>query len=1720
MNCVLPTQPGQVLHLVSSLKFDGECIAIRDAHGLHHVRYRPCAFLTDEAWRGSGHLQDLADAHRLRGPDELCWIIRRRDGADQAEYTSALELVTSRFAAGTRVPTPVSAFLLEHPEHRDLQGNVNVLVLVHDDDEVFAIDFNDNVHAWHTRSSGVPLEEWIAALRADVIFMPSIAAGDAEHLVRFDRLDPVYGYPVSTDAPVEVRAKRLISIARDALANAVAHCATHPSAPLDALYVERRVHPIAGAVRLLEAASLAANRALPRFARETERDGCARVGGYVKGVAVIRLATPDIGAVVAGSASWPEDCVRTFGDVARAAPHLASVPMLFRHAAFHRIDPDMILTLMRRLGGGIHVLHVTRDAIVVQDDGVTDFATIASGVQAAMHDRYAVTVHADRFDILSVADGSFALRNRKSGRVELHGDAFGTGRTRKLFKSVAMALMDHDGARLGRVIGSLAATKPSMTPSIRGLLEGLMTPATAALVMRAPGNRLPVLATRESSLAPETIYVDAPNGVDAVLAELTRHGAELQRDVQVLGGTLIAIRASAVALPLLVNEHELVDAVAAELTRTSSVPVSRSSGSAVAWDTSARNAPLRAWFEHMTAHVRRSSTDKRTYTESADAKRKRVAYEKTNGKTQLTVLPQGARGVPCRDSVLLELVRGERVDDVAFTKYVAESRAALDMSEAQIVAECRNHGVDLARYPERFEVTRLGGFRLRSLRVEDGCNGLRAYHASLCVPHACYREAPVGGAPKAFVWSAAGPNPKAYRAQAQGAVAAALKASRLSRKVRFVSAPMRAGKTYTEMERAVQAARAGLVTHYYVGAHDQLDVAAEYVRKHLAAQVDALAVHVYGQERACKFPVGNQPNCRDCPHGLDADYARGSGTSRTNRDAIAELEAKRFGVLELAELAELAETHGVCARTVAFAMLPLARIALMPWAYLLDARVRRLIPQNEDFLVVDEADAMVEELPGLATERYVLATTRTHTSFSHESGDCNDQCKGCHYQFAHVAEETPRRGAEKTKMLSAPTRLARVAEFEEPHHAVNVLRRGLSLLQGLTLRPGVLGLKSVAENISRLEAALPDTSKMTVRETDPKTGTPMERNARPLDVWGKLLDRHVEQVNEPWLERLGSTVLRVVFETCLVRTTSITKKSVPGMEADPRGELPSRWEEVVVGLPSGARRSDVQKQLGITAQDCDVLDSVWKFIALSNGTSAMQADIATVVFRRRPWKKAFFVPGCGIELVRIRNHDIEEVRTRLLSPTHDTVLVSGTIIDPPLMARMLGLREDQYEHVPVAVPMHSNLAIFVEGPAALDENRVPRYRTLDEDDVAAVVSSFVVELQRAWDADARVPKRRRPNVLVFAKSKAAQRKLVDALETAAPDLRVEFRFEKGRRADHNKWHDAKTARGAIGSVFVDYVRSVGSRGVDSPEYDLVVVAGNGYPAFTDYPGFAAALSAQEQHVPSVFIEDAAAIDPVFRTAGVSDVAVTRGDVTPMNLANASRLGATLQAMMRSSGEKKERRAVIVLNTMLRSEMPEDYAHRTLYGTDVNSEGTNEQRIAKLVEATVAFLVDRQVEVTVPVAPVPQPPSFMERAVTQADALRAAIVAECGVPKAEPMLERIAHLLRTTGAVDMPAAVGRKANVMRLIAYLVEAGMLVHHHDGRRQYWSATDAFQPLVAVRACAVSPSAADAPLPEPPSERDAERERLFARTLRLHSVVQDYVTDGRTSLTRTELR
>lgn len=886
----------------------------------------------------------------------------------------------------------------------------------------------------------------------------------------------------------------------------------------------------------------------------------------------------------------------------------------------------------------------------------------------------------------------------------------------------------------------------------------------------------------------------------------------------------------------------------------------------------------------------------------------------------------GRSEIPCVAASIARVREGMSVGTSSTAKAVAEYTQAFGFKPAQVARRLR---LDLEESAARdlswLASNALGGLSLArgTASGECGCQETRS-NGDDCRELACYRYADVVVAP-GWPWGASNaPSFNQYQLQARVSLARELRVTRQP-PVRAIEAPMRSGKTYSVTQRAVDEAAAGKVTVIAFPAHGQIEPAERYAKGMLArAPSSSKVVHLLGIERACILPKDeSRPKCSDCLHGPTAKYQGPALVSpgTDNRDAVRALVVEP-GVYDEQRLRDTGAHYGMCPRTVSVSLVDDAKIVLCTHAHLLDEGARGLLPLVADRVVVDEADQLIESLVERATTVLPIAVTRTKAEVPfHRDQTCQLSCEGCSFQFGNAATTSKR----ATDVLSLPIHLNRADEFADPVWAPDAFDRGLQVLRTFAPNSSRIDLTKVKENIDLFRRALLDPRQHRV-QVPGRYGRTASRRATPHDVFGKLIDDHVQAAADPRLLGVGSSAVVIRFEPCLLPDSFPVKpaRSVPG---------------VFVGPTSSFRVATSLREIGIEtskvpAHDRQELDMIWKFIALTHSSSA--GDITGLLYRRRAERVAN-TPPCGIDLFRVAVSEIESLRRYLTGATYGTDLVSGTIPRPDLMRRMLWLSEKDFEHVVVRSPVHGGFAHYLEGPAVYHRDGQAYKPMYGAQDAHAAIMEFI----RAWRHEGHEA----PRVLVFAGSKRSADEIADS-----------FSNDSAIRVAKHGPDDTVTVAGRFdrdpsvridGRVDISYLRSVESRGIDFFA-NLVVVVGYGYPGFATFHAFATALSVQAQPVA-----------PSPSPTATATSAMEEQSVTVLALAEASRTAAANQAMARSVG-KDARTVVWTFNRATLDTVGEDFRARTVLGSAIQLSGADSySRVTRLVAESIRFLLGQR-----------------------------------------------------------------------------------------------------------------------------------------------------------------
>lgn len=1035
------------------------------------------------------------------------------------------------------------------------------------------------------------------------------------------------------------------------------------------------------------------------------------------------------------------------------------------------------------------------------------------------------------------------------------------------------------------------------------------------------------------------------------------------------------------------------------------------------WPTDVENPQLAASFEFATRDVvRRQQAEARPRSSSPDAARHRTK----RAQRHLRVLNREDFFIPCRESTLERMERGESVGFERFAKYVYESRHALGMSDQDIVEEARRRGVDFARYHGRFRIGHGGTVEIVTKDYDYHCSTLWQRHSDLCDYHSCYRSRPFpdplntgGGArsssaparrktggpscAESFSWPPAGPERAEAQRHGVEVVSGALSDPPPGGKVRFLEAPPRSQKSRTAARVSVDAALEGRSTFVFGPAHEHLGTFSAYIEEFAGPRASSLlAVHVRGRDHGCHPDHRERRGCHGCPMSLGASEEEDDdGVGETNETRIR--NRRERGVFGTERLVDLADRAGLCARTVGLALSRDADIVLMPAKYLLTPELRKLLGRTPDRIVVDEADQVIESYPDEFETRHPIAVTRHARAWYHAgSADCGYQCASCHFQFPTIP--APAGSDDWVRFSGQP--LGRVSELQSPRGLLDVLHEALRWMGTMTARSSPSGepcidLAALEANVRELEGALVEPTSVLVAEKD-RLGKPTgeRRQAFPRELIDSELSRQGS------LGKARGPVVPLAFRPCLRGI------AVEGL-VDSDGSAPRRWTDLFEGSPSGASPEDLRG-----------IDALYKFAVFTHRAATHEADgdLVGLQYHQKPWPTATFVPGCSIDLVHVRRHDIDEVRDVLAQA--ETDLVSGTHLDFDLTARVLGLGPDQYVSAPLEVPLHRDYGVYLEGQPRKDDDGSPAYAPLELRDVPGLLASMATNHTGASAESGPL------RVLCFLKSKKKCKELRETLVQKGMHTWMKVTWDDDRDASepvlssHRLWKNRDESEAAM-VVHLDYLRSGGSRAVDRPEFDVLLVVGEGLPNFAGLEAFAAAVPAAD------------------------DAAVVDGET----LAMLSRKRAVVQAVLRNAGGGDRPRVGIILNGMTPDELPSFMQARVVTGDGVNSEGSRDERVVRLARSAVDFVLGGAAAPTHT-----DPRRALIEVLRQREHDLARRAAEAAASRVDDLRQRLLLLVHGGAKEQM---LTRILEMVRRVGYVVRQG-----GGGKAEAWLATlEAFE-------------------------------------------------------------
>ncbi|MAQ19796.1 MAG: hypothetical protein CMN30_33965 [Sandaracinus sp.] len=276
-----------------------------------------------------------------------------------------------------------------------------------------------------------------------------------------------------------------------------------------------------------------------------------------------------------------------------------------------------------------------------------------------------------------------------------------------------------------------------------------------------------------------------------------------------------------------------------------------------------------------------------------------------------------------------------------------------------------------------------------------------------------------------------------------------------------------------------------------------------------------------------------------------------------------------------------------------------------------------------------------------------------------------------------------------------------------------------------------------------------------------------------------------------------------------------------------------------------------------------------------------------IVLRPRP-REGCWQPSCELELVYF---DREAYRALVdFLRARKTLLTTGTVPSPELLAHRLMLDGDDLDVADVAVPLHRDLHVVAHTVGA-GATRLPEApRRLKDEHIVDLLTKITRE-RRATDTGGPALR-----ALVFTSRGADAKRFAEAAVQGFRRSNVSSRVEQARadgaRVLTGHGLEGDDNRAVDVELVVDHLRSTASRAVDR-DFHLVVIVGSGLPGFHERLPVADGLHAE-----------------------------TGRWVEPLDLALDDRRRSVVQAALRHAGIGTGPRVVVLVNDLAPADLPE------------------------------------------------------------------------------------------------------------------------------------------------------------------------------------------------------
>ena len=694
---------------------------------------------------------------------------------------------------------------------------------------------------------------------------------------------------------------------------------------------------------------------------------------------------------------------------------------------------------------------------------------------------------------------------------------------------------------------------------------------------------------------------------------------------------------------------------------------------------------------------------------------------------------------------------------------------------------------------------------------------------SLCSKDRCYRS------PEMATYDEAGsPTFDEFQQQGRDKLTTLLEEELPANSFVLAQATMRSGKTWNMTRKAAERANDDQKSWIVVPNHGVALTAVRYAREQKILAQDKLMLHVFGkrQETCAKEDNWASATCSGCKYALKKRVKQGDETKAIDNPSLAGLlAASHQGIYGLKELKALAKQHDLCVRTVTWALASKGRadVLVIPHAYLAQDVAREILPVQPppDYIYVDEADQLTDNLQGESIKRLYLSGVRNSPKRSLREGTCSDNCDKCHIEFVNRYHDHG---------FDVDTQLGSVDEGAEPRRLIELLERGALLLSrlegGAYLLPGIVDVKALSENVALLKDCLIHPVKL---------GTPGEHQPpkKYLESLGTHLTSDAFLAKNPRVQAIPGIKEHValIFDPCIGPVDDDEEVADGEEEHTPKDFWRIDFGRIVMKRYFNAEFMERKmKELG--ADDTEAINAILRF-GLFTTSAAQRSSGAVLGGVWRPWEGADFIPSCRLVLQYCEAARFRCVQDLLAKSR--AVLLSGTLLDRRLAAHSFLLHDQVVDYRSLDVPMHKMITV-------LQHNVDPECEDLNSPMYVSVKTFgvFVRSLVKILHKNATpLPGKIWPRILVFCKSRRAAGQFIYQAKSFPANIGIEARAKEQGLIKIREMHGQE--EGGVDScnalLAIDYLRSSGSRGVDRTFYDVVVGYGNGYPDFSGYTAY-------------------------------------------------------------------------------------------------------------------------------------------------------------------------------------------------------------------------------------------------------------------------------------------